>query len=98
MSAAIATPEQFVKMLRRNATAILTPESKLQLEVIGQAVRDAEGVTRDKESLEARDEARAFFTKRRCDLHAELCGLDPDFLVEMVLKHTAWGQQLRRGT
>jgi len=96
MRAPIATPEQMIKMLRRNATAIATPEAQLQLEVIAQALRDAEGMTREKEALEARDEARQFFLKRRSDLHAELCGLCPDFLVDMVLKHTTWGQQLRR--
>lgn len=98
MRAEIATPEQIIKMLKRNATAIVTPESQLQLAVIGQAVRDAAGESRDKDAREARDEAREFFLSRRSDLHAELCGLDPDFLVEMVVKHTAWGQQLRRGT
>lgn len=97
MTARIATPEQMIKMLRRNASAIATSESQLMLEVIAQALRDAEGITREKEALESRDEARQFFIKRRSDLYAELCGLDPDFLVEMVLKHTTWGQQLRRG-
>lgn len=96
----IASPEQLIKMLRRNVPGdyeMLAPEIRLQFEVIGQAIRDAEGATRDKEALEARDEARQFFVTRRSDLHADLCGLNPDFLVETVLKHTAWGQQLGRG-
>lgn len=100
MTARVATPEQLIKMLRRNLEIdydTLIPESQMQFAVIGQAIRDAEGDTRDKEALEARDEARDFFTKHRCDLHADLCGLNPDFLVEMVLKHTTWGQQLGRG-
>ena len=68
------------RMLLRHAFAI-TPESRLFVAVIGQALHDM-----TQQHGHYRRRARHFFNTRGLDNYAELIGLEPEFVREIARK------------
>lgn len=96
-----ATVFQLQKVLERAATLDM-PEKRLLLAVIQQAVLDSVLVIRDNgkelsafwlRRLAVREDARRFFFKGGYHDYAELCGLEPAYIKDLLIRHTTWAKE-----